>query len=112
MEKSMMKSLRRYQTASHLKKGELMPFWFSLVFLLVFESASFLFTSSHLPTRNGEYIGAVSWSLINIEEFQGQNPVTGELVLTARNQNLIFSLPLVGSILGGMAACQPTSLPA
>ncbi|KAL4910945.1 hypothetical protein BDW74DRAFT_184547 [Aspergillus multicolor] len=39
-----------------------------------------------------------------VEDFQGPNPVDGSLVLTARNQNLIFSVPLVGSIVGGVAA--------
>ncbi|KAL4874786.1 general substrate transporter [Aspergillus karnatakaensis] len=39
-----------------------------------------------------------------VQDFQGPNPVDGTLVLTARNQNLIFSVPLVGSIVGGIAA--------
>ncbi|KAL2821460.1 general substrate transporter [Aspergillus cavernicola] len=39
-----------------------------------------------------------------VQDFQGPNPVDGSLVLTARNQNLIFSVPLVGSIIGGIAA--------
>ncbi|KAI9375889.1 general substrate transporter [Aspergillus egyptiacus] len=39
-----------------------------------------------------------------VQDFQGPNPVDGSLVLTARNQNLIFSVPLVGSIVGGVAA--------
>lgn len=37
-------------------------------------------------------------------KFQGPNPATGLLVLTARNQNLVFSLPLVGAVLGGLLA--------
>ncbi|OJJ04854.1 hypothetical protein ASPVEDRAFT_44398 [Aspergillus versicolor CBS 583.65] len=39
-----------------------------------------------------------------VQTFQGPNPVDGSLVLTARNQNLIFSVPLVGSIFGGILA--------
>ncbi|OJJ55914.1 hypothetical protein ASPSYDRAFT_157598 [Aspergillus sydowii CBS 593.65] len=39
-----------------------------------------------------------------VQTFQGPNPVDGSLVLTARNQNLIFSVPLVGSIFGGIVA--------
>lgn len=39
-----------------------------------------------------------------MEKFQGPNPVTGKYVLTARNQNLVFSLPLVGSVIGGLLA--------
>ncbi|KAL4867314.1 hypothetical protein BDV12DRAFT_198390 [Aspergillus spectabilis] len=39
-----------------------------------------------------------------VQDFQGPNPVDGTLILTARNQNLIFSVPLVGSIFGGIAA--------
>jgi MFS family permease len=39
-----------------------------------------------------------------VAKFQGPNPATGLLVLTARNQNLVFSLPLVGAVLGGLLA--------
>lgn len=39
-----------------------------------------------------------------VGKFQGPNPVTGKYVLTARNQNLVFSLPLVGSVIGGLLA--------
>jgi len=35
---------------------------------------------------------------------QGVNPTTGLLVFTAKNQNLIFSVPLVGSIVGAAVA--------
>ncbi|OKO98533.1 hypothetical protein PENSUB_9209 [Penicillium subrubescens] len=41
---------------------------------------------------------------IQVAKFQGPNPATGRLVLTARNQNLVFSLPLVGAVLGGLLA--------
>ncbi|KAI9045666.1 general substrate transporter [Aspergillus affinis] len=37
-----------------------------------------------------------------VDKYQGPNAVTGKYVLSARNQNLLFSVPLVGSILGGM----------
>ncbi|KAL2214809.1 putative MFS alpha-glucoside transporter [Thermoascus aurantiacus ATCC 26904] len=39
-----------------------------------------------------------------VAKYQGPNPKTGKLVFTARNQNLLFSVPLVGSIIGGLAA--------
>lgn len=39
-----------------------------------------------------------------VAKFQGRNPATGKYVLTARNQNLVFSVPLVGSIIGAVVA--------
>ncbi|KAL1614623.1 hypothetical protein SLS54_009593 [Diplodia seriata] len=39
-----------------------------------------------------------------VDKYQGPNPTTGKLVFTARNQNLLFAVPLVGSILGALAA--------
>ena len=39
-----------------------------------------------------------------MDKFQGPNPATGRLILTARNQNLVFPLPLVGAVLGGLVA--------
>lgn len=39
-----------------------------------------------------------------VQQFQGPNPVTGNLIFTARNQNLVISLPLVGAVLGGLLA--------
>lgn len=39
-----------------------------------------------------------------VERYQGPNPRTGRYTLTAHNQNIVFSVPLVGSILGGLAA--------
>ncbi|KAJ4391827.1 hypothetical protein N0V93_005447 [Gnomoniopsis smithogilvyi] len=39
-----------------------------------------------------------------VEKYQGVNPNTGELVLTAGNQTLLLSVPLVGSILGALFA--------
>jgi MFS family permease len=39
-----------------------------------------------------------------VAKFQGLNPATGKYVLTAHNQNLIFSVPLVGSIIGAVVA--------
>ncbi|KAL5360315.1 general substrate transporter [Aspergillus floccosus] len=39
-----------------------------------------------------------------VAKYQGPNHASGKYVLTARNQNLVFSVPLVGSILGGLAA--------
>ncbi|KAJ5677489.1 uncharacterized protein N7477_003122 [Penicillium maclennaniae] len=39
-----------------------------------------------------------------VKKFQGPNPATGEYVLTARNQNLVISVPLVGAVVGGLLA--------
>ncbi|KAE8144185.1 hypothetical protein BDV25DRAFT_107508 [Aspergillus avenaceus] len=39
-----------------------------------------------------------------VERYQGLNGKTGRYTLTAHNQNVVFSVPLVGSILGGLAA--------
>ena len=39
-----------------------------------------------------------------VQEFQGHpNPASNTLSLTARNQDLVFSVPLIGSIFGGLA---------
>ncbi|BFZ56004.1 hypothetical protein PYCC9005_003046 [Savitreella phatthalungensis] len=37
-----------------------------------------------------------------VERYQGRDRATGELVLSARHQNLVFSLPLVGAIIGAI----------
>ncbi|KAF7591983.1 hypothetical protein BBP40_000830 [Aspergillus hancockii] len=42
-----------------------------------------------------------------VERYQGPNPKTSRYTLTAHNQNIIFSIPLAGSILGGLAASPP-----
>ncbi|KAK9482115.1 general substrate transporter [Lipomyces starkeyi] len=39
-----------------------------------------------------------------VRKFQGINGATGTYVFTARNQDLIFSVPLVGTIIGACAA--------
>jgi len=39
-----------------------------------------------------------------VAKFQGPNPATGAFALTARNQDLVFSIPLVGAVLGGLLA--------
>lgn len=57
---------------------------------------------SSLPMQLAELICPLAAS--QVKKYQGPNPVTGKYVFTARNQNLIFSVPLVGSIFGGMAA--------
>lgn len=41
---------------------------------------------------------------MQVDKYQGLNPTTSNLVFTARNQNLLFAVPLVGSILGAIAA--------
>ncbi|MCJ1268007.1 hypothetical protein MMC22_007893 [Lobaria immixta] len=37
-----------------------------------------------------------------VRKYQGVNPTTGQYVFTARNQDLVFSVPLVGSIIGAL----------
>ncbi|KAJ5034001.1 hypothetical protein NUH16_005419 [Penicillium rubens] len=64
----------------------------------VFGAASFLFGF------DDKIISPVAALPDFVEKFQGPNPVTGKYVLTARNQNLVFSLPLVGSVIGGLLA--------
>ncbi|KAI7781292.1 sugar transporter [Diaporthe eres] len=39
-----------------------------------------------------------------VEKYQGVNEATGEFVFTARNQSLLLSIPLVGSIVGALFA--------
>ncbi len=41
---------------------------------------------------------------IQVQKLQGYpNPASGTFSLTARNQDLVFSVPLIGSIFGGLA---------
>lgn len=42
--------------------------------------------------------------LFQVEKYQGINDATGEFVFTARNQSLLLSIPLVGSIIGALFA--------
>ncbi|KAJ6149988.1 hypothetical protein N7471_001187 [Penicillium samsonianum] len=72
---------------------------FQLIFACtVFGAASFLFGF------DDKIISPVAALPDFVGKFQGPNPVTGKYVLTARNQNLVFSLPLVGSVIGGLLA--------
>ncbi|CAG8403462.1 unnamed protein product [Penicillium salamii] len=64
---------------------------------VVFGAASFLFGF------DDKIISPVAALPAFVEKFQGPNP-SGKYVLTARNQNLVFSLPLVGSVFGGLLA--------
>lgn len=41
---------------------------------------------------------------MQVDRYQGVNPTTGEYTLTAGNQTLVLSVPLVGSILGALFA--------
>ncbi|CEH11805.1 sucrose transporter [Ceraceosorus bombacis] len=49
-------------------------------------------------------IGPIASMTAFVEEYQGVNPTTGELVLTARNQSMLFSIPLVGTVFGALLA--------
>ncbi|CAI7629283.1 unnamed protein product [Penicillium glandicola] len=72
---------------------------FQLIFACtVFGAASFLFGF------DDKIISPVAALSAFVEKFQGPNPATGNYVLTASNQNLVFSLPLVGSVIGGLLA--------
>lgn len=65
---------------------------------IAFGSASFLFG------YDDKVISPVAALQAFVHYFQGGDPNDGTLVLTARNQDLVFSVPLVGSIIGGLAA--------
>ncbi|KAE8351187.1 general substrate transporter [Aspergillus coremiiformis] len=65
---------------------------------VVFGAASFLFGF------DDKIISPVAALHPFVERYQGPNPTTGKYTLTAHNQNIVFSVPLVGSIFGGLAA--------
>ncbi|EPS26106.1 hypothetical protein PDE_01042 [Penicillium oxalicum 114-2] len=63
---------------------------------VVFCAASFVFG------YDDKLISPVAALPAFVEKYQGPNPATGRLVLTARNQDLVFSLPLIGAVVGGL----------
>ncbi|KAH8431249.1 uncharacterized protein LDX57_008911 [Aspergillus melleus] len=65
---------------------------------VVFGAASFLFGF------DDKIISPVAALEPFVDRYQGLNPKTGVYSMTARNQTIIFSVPLVGSIFGGLAA--------
>ncbi|KAJ5204026.1 uncharacterized protein N7498_004905 [Penicillium cinerascens] len=65
---------------------------------VVFGASSFMFG------YDDKLISPVAALTPFVEKFQGPNPATGKYILTARNQNLVISLPLVGAALGGLLA--------
>ncbi|KAJ5099172.1 hypothetical protein N7532_006173 [Penicillium argentinense] len=65
---------------------------------VVFSAASFMFG------YDDKLISPVAALESFVAKFQGVNPATGTFVLTARNQNIIFSIPLVGAAIGGLLA--------
>ncbi|KUL85291.1 hypothetical protein ZTR_07918 [Talaromyces verruculosus] len=65
---------------------------------IAFGSASFLFG------YDDKVISPIAALSAFVYDFQGPGSDKGSLVLTARNQDLVFSVPLVGSIIGGLAA--------
>ncbi|KNG85816.1 putative sugar transporter [Aspergillus nomiae NRRL 13137] len=85
-------------TESHCPSKERTVNVFLLVTCVVFGAASFLFGF------DDKIISPVAALDPFVERYQGPNPSTGRYTLTARNQNIVFSVPLVGSILGGLAA--------
>ncbi|CAI7612169.1 unnamed protein product [Penicillium discolor] len=64
----------------------------------VFGAASFLFGF------DDKIISPIAALTPFVAKFQGPNPTTGHNILTASNKSLIFSLPLVGSVIGGLLA--------
>ncbi|KAL7912430.1 general substrate transporter [Trichoderma velutinum] len=71
---------------------------------LAFGAASFLFG------YDDKVISSVAATEYFVKRFQGHpNPASGEFALTARNQDLVFSVPLVGSIVGGLATAPLSS---
>ncbi|EHK21557.1 uncharacterized protein TRIVIDRAFT_91290 [Trichoderma virens Gv29-8] len=65
---------------------------------LAFGAASFLFG------YDDKVISPVAATEYFVKKFQGHpNPASGKFALTARNQDLVFSVPLVGSVVGGLA---------
>ncbi|QRD84291.1 permease of the major facilitator superfamily [Aspergillus flavus] len=85
-------------TNSHHLSKERTVNVFLLVACVVFGAASFLFGF------DDKIISPVAALHPFVERYQGPNPRTGRYTLTAHNQNIVFSVPLVGSILGGLAA--------
>lgn len=49
-------------------------------------------------------VGPVSAMKPFVRDMQGANPATGEFVLTARHQSIIFSVPLTGTVVGALAS--------
>ncbi|KAE8422561.1 hypothetical protein BDV36DRAFT_291390 [Aspergillus pseudocaelatus] len=64
----------------------------------VVSAASFLFGF------DDKIISPVAASPASVMKFQGLNSASGAYVLTARNQNLVFSLLRIGSVTGGLFA--------
>ncbi|KAJ5092274.1 hypothetical protein NUU61_007144, partial [Penicillium alfredii] len=71
---------------------------FLVIVCTVVGAASFLFGF------DDKIISPVAALTPFVAKYQGLHSVAGKHVLTARNQNLIFSLPLVGSVIGGLIA--------
>ncbi|EAU33441.1 conserved hypothetical protein [Aspergillus terreus NIH2624] len=71
---------------------------FLILTCVIFSAASLLFGF------DDKIISPVASLEPFVAKYQGPNHAAGKYVLTARNQNLVFSVPLVGSILGGLAA--------
>ncbi|KAJ5231357.1 uncharacterized protein N7469_005945 [Penicillium citrinum] len=65
---------------------------------IVFGAASFIFG------YDDKIISPLAALPLFVAKFQGPNPATGAFALTARNQDLVFSIPLVGAVLGGLLA--------
>ena len=105
-------------TESHCPSKERTVNVFLLVTCVVFGAASFLFgfddkiispVAALDPFVSQPLTGVkppipLTMESTQVERYQGPNPSTGRYTLTARNQNIVFSVPLVGSILGGLAA--------
>ncbi|KAJ5903695.1 hypothetical protein N7504_006078 [Penicillium tannophilum] len=69
-----------------------------VVACIVFGAASFMFG------YDDKVISPMIALPAFIEKFQGGDNLAGSLVLTARNQNLVISIPLVGDVVGSLCA--------
>ncbi|KAJ5966073.1 hypothetical protein N7481_012787 [Penicillium waksmanii] len=72
---------------------------FLLVFsCIIFGAASFIFG------YDDKLISPLAALTPFVAKFQGPNPATGKYAFTAHNQDLVFSIPLVGAVFGGLVA--------
>ncbi|KAJ5658027.1 uncharacterized protein N7484_001676 [Penicillium longicatenatum] len=69
-----------------------------VVACIVFGAASFMFG------YDDKVISPIIALPAFVETFQGGDQTAGSLVLTARNQNLVISVPLVGDVIGSLFA--------
>ncbi|KAJ5279924.1 hypothetical protein N7478_005296 [Penicillium angulare] len=72
--------------------------WLLIVACAVFGAASFMFG------YDDKVISPIIALPAFVARFQGGDPAASSLVLTARNQNLVISIPIVGDVIGSLFA--------